>query len=176
MNVLTEKTSNAFSPEDRRFVYAVARRIVHTDEDADDVAQDALLLAHRNLAAFRGESHFRTWLYRIAITTALGHLRRTRRTKDHVPAGDVALVDPAKSAEATVADAQMDALVRDAVSALEPAYRDVLLAREEGTEIEVAACLGISVANVKIRAHRARKRLRAVLAQAVELPVAGVAS
>lgn len=167
MNVLTEKPSMPFGPEERRFVYAVARRIVHTDEDAEDVAQDALLLAHRHLADFRGDSRFRTWLYRIATTTALGHLRRTKRTKVHVPASEVPLVDPAKSAEASVADAEIDQIVRDAVSSLEPPYRDVLLARAEASEAEVAHCLGISIANVKIRAHRARKQLRAVLAQAL---------
>ncbi len=176
MNVLTEKTSNAFNLEDRRFVYRVARRIVRSDEDADDVAQDALLIAHRNLANFRGDSHLRTWLYRIATTTALGYLRRARRAKEHVPASDVALVDPANSAEATLAEAQMGALVREAVDTLAPLYRDVLLARADSSEAEVAASLGISIANVKIRAHRARKQLREALTQSVEPACTGVAS
>ena len=167
MNVLTDKSSITFGPEERRFVYAVARRIVRSDEDADDVAQDALLLAHTHLADFRGDSRFRTWLYRIATTTALGHLRRTKRARVHVPATEVPLVDPAKSAEATVADAEVDAIVREAVSTLEPPYRDVLIARAQASEAEVAACLGISVANVKIRAHRARKQLRARLEHAI---------
>jgi RNA polymerase sigma-70 factor, ECF subfamily len=175
MNVLTEKPSITFGAEERRFVYAVARRIVRTDEDADDVAQDALLLAHRHLANFRGDSRFRTWLYRIATTTALGHLRKTKRAKLGVPATEVALVDPAKSAEATLGDAELDAIVREAVATLEPPYRDVLIARAEATEVEVAACLGISVANVKIRAHRARKQLRAVLEQTMGAPVGAAA-
>lgn len=176
MNVLTEKTSIPFGSEDRRFVYAVARRIVHTDQDADDVTQDALLLAHRHLGHFRGDSRFRTWLHRIAATTALGHLRRTRRANEHVSTCEVVLFDPGKSAEATMADAEIEALVRKAVSALEPPYRDVLIARAEASEVEVAACLGISLANVKIRAHRARKRLREILAQAIDAPSAGVAA
>lgn len=163
MNVLTEKPSITFGVEDRRFVYSVARRIVATDEDADDVAQEALLLAHRHLASFRGDSRLRTWLYRIAVTTALGHLRRTKRSRLHVPVADIALPDPSKSPEAVVADAQSDALVREAVQQLEPLYRDVLIARAYGSEAEVAECLGISVANVKIRAHRARHQLRTVL-------------
>jgi RNA polymerase sigma-70 factor (ECF subfamily) len=163
MNVLTEKPSITFGVEDRRFVYSVARRIVSTDEDADDVAQEALLLAHRHLASFRGDSRLRTWLYRIAVTTALGHLRRTKRTRLHVPVADVPLPDPAKSPEAVVADAESDALVREAVQELEPLYRDVIIARAYASEAEVAECLGISVANVKIRAHRARHQLRTVL-------------
>ncbi|HUS30001.1 MAG TPA: sigma-70 family RNA polymerase sigma factor [Kofleriaceae bacterium] len=165
MNVLTDKSSTSFGQNERAFVYAVARRIVQNDDDADDVAQDALLLAHRNLASFRGDSRFRTWLYRIATTTALGHLRRVRRRKEHVPATEVALPDPAKSAEATVGDAEMEALVRKHIERLDPLYRDVLIARADATESEVAVCLGISVANVKIRAHRARKQLRDALEQ-----------
>lgn len=163
MNVLTEKPSIPFGVDDRRFVYSVARRIVGSDEDADDVAQEALLLAHRHLASFRGDSRLRTWLYRIAVTTALGHLRRTKRAHLHVPVADVPLPDPSKSPEAAVADAESDALVRKAVQTLEPLYRDVLIARAYASEAEVAECLGISVANVKIRAHRARHQLRTVL-------------
>jgi RNA polymerase sigma-70 factor (ECF subfamily) len=170
MNVLTDKSSIAFGPEERRFVYAVARRIVKNDDDADDVAQDALLLAHRNLASFRGESRFRTWLYRIATTTALGHLRRSKRARLHVAAADVQLVDPGKTAEQSVADAELDTLVRGAVAQLEPPYRDVLLARAESSEVEAAEQLGISVANVKVRAHRARKQLRDALATTLDLP------
>jgi RNA polymerase sigma-70 factor (ECF subfamily) len=173
MNVLTEKPSITFGPEERRFVYAVARRIVRTDEDADDVAQDALLLAHRHLANFRGDSRFKTWLYRIATTTALGHLRKAKRARVHLDldASELPLVDPSKSADATVGDAEVDAIVREAVATLEKPYRDVLIARAEGSEAEVAHCLGISVSNVKIRAHRARKQLRAVLEQALGGPV-----
>ncbi len=176
MNVLTDKAAMAFGPEDRRFVYGVARRIVRSDEDADDVAQDALLIAHRNLASFRGESHLRTWLYRIATTTALGHLRRTKRAKEHVPVSDVSLVDPRGTAEATLAEAELGALMLEAIAALSPLYRDVLLARADSSESEVAASLGISIANVKIRAHRARKYLREVLSRAVEPAYAGAAS
>ncbi len=163
MNDLPDKSTATFGAEERRFVFSVARRIVQTDEDADDVAQDALLLAYRNLASFRGDARFRTWLYRIATTTALGHLRRTKRARLHVSIGDVPLVDPGKSAEATIADAEVDALVRRSLDELEPRYRDVLLARSEANEVEAALQLGISVANVKVRAHRARKQLREVL-------------
>lgn len=166
MNVLDGK-SPILGPEERRFVYAVVRRIVRTDQDADDVAQDALLLAHQHLADFRGDARFRTWLHRVATTTALGHLRSQRRARSHVPTSEVPLVDPGKSAETAIADAQLGSLVREAVSTLEPAYRDVLIARAHASEAEVAARLGISLANVKIRGHRARKQLRAVLEHAI---------
>lgn len=171
MNELDVKSAIQVGPEERRFVYAVVRRIVKSDEDADDVAQDALLLAHRHLASFRGDSAFKTWLYRIATTTALGHLRRRKRARVHVPILDVPIADPGKSAEQIVADAERDAIVRDEVAKLKPLFREVLLARADGTEEQTARQLGISIANVKVRAHRARNQLRDVLAPLLGRPL-----
>ena len=159
--------SVTFAPEDRRFVYAVARRIVRSADDAEDVTQDALLLAYRHRDAFRGDSHYRTWLYRIASTTALGFLRRQRRARV-TPLADTVdaklaeeSVGVAKSPGALFEEAEQRAVVQRAVTELPAPYRDVLLARADSTDGEVAEKLGISVANVKIRAHRARKQLRA---------------
>ena len=69
-----------FTARERQFVYGVAMRYMKDEEDANDVAQDALLLAYRHLGSFQGNSRFTTWLYRIAATTALMHLRKRRRT------------------------------------------------------------------------------------------------
>lgn len=162
------RDSVSFGPEDRGFVYAVARRIVGSPEEADDVTQDTLLTAYRNRNAFRGESRYRTWLYRIAFTTALGHLRRRGRSKESLAANEEGLAyqiaDGGPSAEDRLVEAEQAALVRDAVAGLAPPYRNVLLARIDATEPVVAEQLGISVANVKVRAHRARKQLREALA------------
>lgn len=153
-----------FEPDDRRFVFNVARRIVGQD-DADDVTQEALLLAYRHRDSFRGGSRYRTWLYRIAVTAALGHLRRKRRSRLEAVGADVAGVlvrvpDPAKSAELQLLDAEQHTLVRAALAELPSSYRDVLLARADANEHGVAVRLGISVSNVKVRTHRARKQLR----------------
>src|SRR5438132_5298278 len=69
-----------FTQKERDFVYGVAMKYMKDEEDAKDVAQDALLLAYRHLDSFQGNSRFTTWLYRIAATTALMHLRKRRRT------------------------------------------------------------------------------------------------
>ncbi len=157
-----------FNPEDRGFVYAVARRIVGSSEDAEDVTQEALLLAYRHHASFRGDSRYRTWLYRIATTTALGHLRRLRRSREQLALTDEPLgermPDDARSPEARVADREVAGVVREAVKTLEPKYREVIERRAEASESEIAKAMGISVANVKIRAHRARRVLKDQLA------------
>lgn len=168
MNVLTDKSSVTFGPEDRGFVYAVARRIVGSPEDAEDVTQDALLLAYRHRDAFRGESKYRTWLYRIASTTALGHLRRRKRSRELLSITDdpvgTTIADGARSPEARLADAETEHAVQQAIETLAPKYREVIARRGASSEAEIATVLGISVANVKIRAHRARRQLRDQLA------------
>lgn len=169
MNELTVTVTvmNDLSPADRAFVYAVARRIVKSAQDADDVTQEALLRAHRYRESFRGDSHYRSWLYRIAATSAYGYLRKRRRSRETVRTEDAPdvveqLPDPGKSAEACVLEAETHELVQRALVELAPSYREVLLARVDRSEPEAARALGISVGNVKIRTHRARKQFRAI--------------
>src|SRR5512143_1034957 len=108
-NVNSTKSVASFQQSDRDYVYAVARRIVDP-EAAEDVAQDAMLLAYRHRAEFRGDSHYRTWLYRIAATTAFGYLRRCKRSRelatDRLP---LDTVDPARSPEVLLGDLEVAA-------------------------------------------------------------------
>jgi RNA polymerase sigma-70 factor (ECF subfamily) len=179
MNDNKDAATVTFEPADRAFVQAVARRIVGAcAADVDDVTQDALLLAYRHRASFRGDSRYRTWLYRIASSAAIAHLRRRRRARleslDAAEAGGGidGLADPAPAADAAVAAAQARAQVTQALAELTPSYREVLTARLEASEAEVARQLGITVTNVKVRAHRARRQLRERLANADALRAA----
>ncbi len=66
------------SERHRGYIFSIALRYMKDGDAADDVTQDALLLAHQNRASFRGRAKFTTWLYRIAQNTSLVHLRRAR--------------------------------------------------------------------------------------------------
>lgn len=165
----------SFTDDDRGFVYAVVRRIVRDEDAADDVTQDALLAAYRHRHTFRGQSRYRTWLYRVAVTSALSHLRRRRqhhadttRSLD-VAGADRVLESSAPTPERAVASAETAGLVRRHVAALDPRYTAVLTLRldDDLGEAEMARTLGISVATVKIRGHRARRALRDRLATAL---------
>jgi RNA polymerase sigma-70 factor (ECF subfamily) len=163
-----------FDAADRGFVYAIGRRYVRDEDAADDVAQEAMLLAYRNRASFRGESHPRTWLYRIAATTALGYLRRQKRRGTRITGYDPE--DLAKFQDSTAPSSEDQLATREVadqlqgkLSELDEKYASVMRLRAEDLrEHEIAERLGITVATVKIRGHRARAMLREALA--VEAP------
>ena len=155
---------------------AVARRMVGTDSDAQDVVQDAMLSAYRSIDRFEGAARVSTWLHRIVVNAALMKLRTRRRKPEEslesmLPtfrddghhAHDIEGWDetPDKAAERQ----QTRQIVRDAILALPEAYREVLVLRdiqEEDTG-STARALGITPNAVKIRLHRARQALRAQL-------------
>jgi RNA polymerase sigma-70 factor (ECF subfamily) len=160
----------------RAYVKSVAMKYVRNEQDADDVAQDAMLLAHRYQNSFRGESRYTTWLYRVAATAALMFLRRQRRIGREIPASTAVDDEGASWLERQPDDSDTRAEViaknelahvQAAVAALGAKYPAVFWKRygEGRTETEIANELGISVAAVKTRAFRGRQAaLRALAA------------
>lgn len=155
---------------------AVARRIVGSEEDARDVLQEAYTSAFKALPRFEGQAKLSTWLHRIVVNTALMRLR-TRKRKPEEPIEPLlpAFKDDGKPAAAAVewadgADVALErsetrAFVRAQIDQLPETYRTVLLLRdiEELSTSEVAAMLNTTENAVKIRLHRARQALRALL-------------
>lgn len=162
-------TMDADPVRTRAYVKSVALKYVRDDQDAEDVTQDAMLLAHRYRASFRGESRFSTWLYRVTATAALMFLRKQRRLARRIPAsGSVNDEDGTPWLEQHPAPTDLRAeiiakvdlgLVSEAVAALGTKYPAVFWKRygEGRTETEIARDLGVSVAAVKTRAFRARQ-------------------
>jgi RNA polymerase sigma-70 factor (ECF subfamily) len=152
----------------RAYARAVAMKYVRDEDDAEDVAQDALLLAHRYRDSFRGDSRYSTWLYRVTATAALMFLRKQRRHAREIPSS--AAVDddgmpllerhpaPNDPRAETIAHHEVEG-VRRAVAALGSRYPAVFWKRygEGRTETEIARELGLSVAAVKTRAFRGRQ-------------------
>jgi RNA polymerase sigma-70 factor (ECF subfamily) len=152
----------------RTYVKSVALKYVRNEQDADDVAQDAMLLAHRYRDSFRGESRYSTWLYRVTATAALMFLRRQRRLSREVLASGATDEEgtPFLDRQPASTDTRADVIarhelddVRRAVAALGAKYPAVFWKRygEGRTETEIAKELGISVAAVKTRAFRGRQ-------------------
>ncbi|MEZ4403569.1 MAG: RNA polymerase sigma factor [Kofleriaceae bacterium] len=161
---LASASTDARLHDDRRFVYAVVRRMVRNEDDAHDVTQEAMLLAFRYRDSFRGDSHYRTWLYRIATTAALTYLRRERSRTARLT--DEVVPEVSTGAAAGPDDALARArAARDLaghIATLAPTYQEILGLRffDDCSEREAARSLGISVSAVKLRTHRAKRALR----------------
>jgi RNA polymerase sigma-70 factor (ECF subfamily) len=151
-------------------LFRVARGILTDDTEAEDVAQEAWLRAFRELAGFRGEARFATWLTRIACHEALARANKRRRLVPINGGGDGGGEPPEPPAETPgpereVASRELQALLQEAVEVLPDPLRTVFCLREIellSTE-ETAEALGLTVENVRVRLHRAKRSLRQTL-------------
>ena len=166
-----------FTAKERDFVFGVAMRYMKDEEDASDVAQDAMLLAYRHRASFQGNSRYTTWLYRIAATTALMHLRKRRRTPQMVSTDAAVDTDApprdeprdlSASPEEATASTEALGIAASALGQLDDKYGRIFSMRfvEGLSEAEIARQLDLNVSTVKTRAYRARAYLRRQLATA----------
>ncbi len=158
----------------RAYVRSIAFKYVRDEQDAEDVTQEAMLLAYRYRDSFRGESRYSTWLYRVTATAALMFLRKRRRRGCELAASGTMDAEgtPLLDRQAAPGDLRAEVLARidvvdagQAVANLGAKYPAVFWMRygEGRTESEIAAELGISVAAVKTRAFRARQAAVAAL-------------
>ena len=162
-------------------IFAIARRMMGNDTDAEDVTQDVLLQVIRKLDTFRGDSQIGTWLHRVTVNAALAH-RQKRANRQKHEAGEVAddsllsADGPHGSARAMkrwdvspeepVLAAEQHAIIEKAINDLPEAFRDVYVLAdvEELPNAQIGEMLGLSVMAVKSRLHRARLRMRDSLA------------
>jgi len=151
------------------FVYTIALRVVRSEEEAEDVAQEAFVRAHRALPRFRGDSKFSSWLYRIAVNRALTHLKRRRSRPSTVEMSSSPGVEAEIAARRSGGSPADEVLkdefrtrVRAAVAKLPPRYRAAvtLFYLEERSYKEVAEALGVPMGTLKTHLHRARAILR----------------
>ncbi|MCX5673148.1 MAG: sigma-70 family RNA polymerase sigma factor [Planctomycetota bacterium] len=154
----------------RDTAYGIAYRLVGSREDALDVVQEAFIHVMRGVQTFRGQSSFRTWLYRIVTHAALDYRRwRSLRTSETLDAE--AMVEPTASGPSQRTP-QEEAAARDLRQAIDKALMNiseknraalVLFAIEGMSYKEIADVLSISVGTVMSRIFNARQRLRELL-------------
>ena len=151
----------------RRRVYNLVRALTGGDSEAEDLVQDVFIRAYRAIGGFRGDSAFRSWLYRIAINVVHTHVDK-RRLRDAVlvaPAGD----DDPMDEVATTDDLEQTLLRRQvidrALGTLPEELRVLIVLRDvQGLKYdEIADVVKTPRGTVESRLFRARQRLRPLL-------------
>jgi RNA polymerase sigma-70 factor (ECF subfamily) len=161
-------------------IYATAISVVKNPADAEEVAQEAVLKAFSNLASFRGESKFSTWLIQITyneakmkVRKAHSHLYESIDDQQQSDEGDFHPKDYADwraIPSELLEENEIREAVQKAINALSSIYREVLILRDLqhlGIK-ETSTILGISEPAVKSRLHRARLLLRDHLAPGID--------
>lgn len=148
-------------------VFTIAFRILKNAEEAEEVAQDSFLKAFRNLSTFRNEAKFSTWLFRIAYNGALSQHRKKRY--DHVSTEDrqaiqVSFEDSSNGFQNLKTEQRkvyigkaMESLSAEEASLVQFFYYSELSIKE------IAEITSLDESNIKVKLHRARKRLHIAL-------------
>ena len=151
--------------QDRLFHSLVS--ILKSRDDALDIAQSALLQAHRKLDTFRGDSAFYSWLYRIAVNLALSWLRKQKSGSVSIDAlreesgFEVVAEDRDGQPLASVLRDEHRRVVRETLAELPEEFRTVLVMKEfEGLRYdEIASLTEVPIGTVRSRIHRGRGEL-----------------
>lgn len=166
---------NAFSflvDNYKNMVFSLAFKMTKSREEAEEVSQDTFIKAYKNLSKFKGDSKFSTWLYRIAYHTSLDAIKRNKKTINIFDINEVTF-NQIKSVEhilegierkerAALMDACLQRLSNEERSIIWMFYYDELSLKEI---IEVT---GLHEANIKVKLHRARKKLLTIVKESIE--------
>lgn len=147
----------------KEMVFSIALKILHNREDAEEIAQDAFVKAYQSLSGFKNEAKFSTWLYRIVYNSAISKVRKKKLelsplddstinnyTDDHVEP-NIFLVEEPDQYE----------LLQKALQML-PEDENVIVSlfyQNDSSIEDISSITGLTVANVKVKLHRIRKKL-----------------
>ncbi len=177
-----ERAFNELVRSYERRVYTLVFRMLGNAQEAEDVAQDAFIQVFKAIGTFRGDSKLSTWIYRIAINLCKNRSKYLRvhhsdeqeeleAMAERVPMHEArhANVAQVPRPDEMVAGKQAEQIVRQAISELEPSFRECLVLRdvEELSYEEIVEITGLAAGTVKSRISRGRAQLRALVEQAL---------
>lgn len=158
--------------EHQHYVYNLALRIVKDENEALDLAQETFVRAWTALPNFKGQSQFRTWLYRIVTNLCYNRLPNLRRSLNDL--GDDVMEDiPEPHFETPLQTLELNETkqyLQDAITALDSNYQLLITLRyqNELSYEEIASTLNLPLGTVKTGIFRAKEQLRKSLAQLEE--------
>jgi len=150
-------------------VYNIAYRLMGSEADAADMAQEALIKIYRSIRGFKGEASFSSWVYRLTVNTCMDGLRKRKRAPislEFACESGVSFEDSGADApEARALSIERAEDIQKAINMLSAEHRAVVVMRDIGglSYEEIASSLTISVGTVKSRINRGRQRLKELL-------------
>lgn len=167
--------TNAFSylvDNYKSMVFSLAFKMTKNREEAEEISQDTFIKAYKNLNKFKGDSKFSTWLYRIAYHTSLDNLKKNKNnnstfeineiTFNQIQSVENILEGIERKERAKIMDACLNKLADEERSIIWMFYYDELSLKE------IIKVTDLSEANLKVKLHRARKKLLAIVEENVE--------
>ncbi len=161
-------------------IFGLAQNLLRNAADAEEIAQDTFIRAHRSLTNFRGDSSLATWLYRIALNLSRNRywyffrrhrqdsmsLERPLNEETEGTFSDLIATDTNSPVQETVTE-EFTQLIATCMEKLDARHREILTMRNilNRPYDEIARALGINVGTVKSRIARARENLRKLLAE-----------
>jgi RNA polymerase sigma-70 factor (ECF subfamily) len=146
-------------------LYKIGRSFTRHRADFDDLYQEMLIQIYQSLKSFRGESRMSTWLYRVALNTAMTYNRNNHKKNNEVAAADMAVLDSQQEplSAAREKDQRVEMLYQ-AINELKKDERAMILLHLEGKQYgDISDIMGISKTNTGVKLMRIRKRLQTIL-------------
>lgn len=152
----TEKDFETKIRENELIIYKICRLYAHTAADRDDLYQEIVYQLWRSYQRFRGESLFSTWLYRVAINTAIASLRKQSQVVTNIDEQPVSSIPDTAGTE----EEQLKELYK-AISRLNEIEKAiVMLYLDDRSYEEMEAIIGISSGTLRVRMSRIKDKLR----------------
>jgi RNA polymerase sigma factor (sigma-70 family) len=147
--------------------FSIAFRIINNREDAEEIVQDSFLRAFKSLKKFRFDSKFSTWFYRIVVNNSLSKLKREKQDTRNIDIDKVSdsIIENVESVYKGLAQADQQKFINYALGELciEDRLLLTLYYLNENSVEEIAEITKISQQSLKMKIHRARKKMYIVL-------------
>ncbi|CAM1353560.1 MULTISPECIES: RNA polymerase sigma factor [Tenacibaculum] len=175
INQILKGDANAFAflvEKYKIMVFTLALKMLKSREEAEEISQDTFIKAYKNIDKFKGDAKFSTWLYKIAYRTCLDSIKKNSK-KYQTGTIDEITINKIKSTEGvldSIERKERAEIINKCLIELPEDERSViwLFYFEELSLKEIIDITDLSEANVKVKLHRARKRLLTIVEKRVE--------
>jgi RNA polymerase sigma-70 factor (ECF subfamily) len=156
----------------KNMVFSLAYKMTKNREDAEEISQDTFIKAYKNLEKFKGDSKFSTWLYRIAYHACLDSIKKNKKHQNTLEINEITF-NQIKSVENILEGIERKErakIMNDCLLKLPEEERSVIwmFYYDELSLKEIIEVTQLSEANIKVKLHRARKKLVAIVEENVE--------